>query len=199
MKRKAAKTRKTHMIIDNIRLAYVHLDEPRAAAEGAEPKYSVTLIIPKDHPQVAEIREAMQAAIAAKWGAKPPKGLRSPLRDGDATDDSGERMKGAEFRDAYFVTASNKKPVKVVAGKDRGPAAAEHKQAGNYASVMVGFFGYDAAGNRGVGAGLNGVWITRRGESLGGPNEAWRETEAEDFNVIAERATAAGQQSGDIF
>ena len=31
-----------------------------------------------------------------------------------------------------------------------------------YASIKIGFYGYDAAGNRGVGCGLNGVWITRR-------------------------------------
>ena len=187
------------MIINDVRMAYTHLEEPRAAAEGAEPKYSVTLIIPKNHKQLPEIKEAMQAAITNKWGAKPPKGLRSPLRDGDAVDDAGERMKGPEFTDAYFITASNKKPVDVVAGKDRMRATSEHMRAGNYASVKVGFYGYDAAGNRGVGCGLNGVWVTRRGEPLGAANEAWGETEAEDFSAIAEQATAAGRQTGDIF
>lgn len=187
------------MIIDNVRLAYVHLEEPRAAAEGAEPKYSVTMIIPKNHPKVAEIKEAMKAAIQKKWNGKPPKGLRSPLRDGDETDDAGERLKGAEFTDAYFLNAANKKPVEVVAGKDCGRATSEHMRSGNYASVKVGFYGYDTAGNRGVGCGLNGVWITKRGEPLGAASEAWEETEAEDFSVIAERATAAGKQEGDVF
>lgn len=72
-------------------------------------------------------------------------------------------------------------------------------RSGNYASVKVGFYGYDTAGNRGVGCGLNGVWITRRGEPLGAASEAWKETEAEDFSAIAERAAAAGKQEGDIF
>lgn len=187
------------MVITDVRLAYVHLEEPRAAAEGAEPKYSVTMIIPKNHQQVAEIKAAMQSAIANKWGGKPPKGLRSPLRDGDATDDSGERVKGAEYTDCYFMSASNKKPVECVAGKDRARASSEHMRGGNYGSVKVGFYGYDTAGNRGVGCGLNGVWITRRGEPLGAASEPWAETEVEDFSAIAERATSAGQQADDVF
>ena len=36
------------MIINDVRLAWVHLEEPRAAVEGAEPKYSVVMIIPKN-------------------------------------------------------------------------------------------------------------------------------------------------------
>lgn len=190
------------MIIDNVRLAYTHLDEPRAAAEGAEPKYSVTLIVPKTkafEDTVAEIRKAMNDVIADKWGNKAPKVLRSPLRDGDAVDDNGERIKGPEFENAYFITASSKKPVEVVAGKLRGPAGPEHKRAGNYGQVSVGFFAYDAVGNRGVGCGLNKVWITRRGEPLGGFNEAFRETEVEDFGAIVEQAQAAGKQTGDFF
>lgn len=188
------------MIINDVRLAYVHLEEPRASAEGAEPKYSVALIIPKDHPQLAEIREAMKAAVATKWGSKPPKGLRNPLRDGDELDEGGNRIRGEEFSNAYFLNASSRKPVDVVAGKARTKATSEHMRSGNYGCVKVGFFGYDQAGNRGVGAGLNGVWITRRGEPLGAASEPWAEgVKVEDFDVIADRAQAAGQQEGDFF
>ena len=187
------------MIINDVRLAWVHLEEPRAAAEGAEPKYSVTMIVPKVHPQLPEIKAAMQAAIAAKWGGKAPKGLRSPLRDGDATDESGERVKGAEYTDCFFITAASKKPVDVVAGKDRSRATSEHMRGGNFASLKISFYGFDAAGNRGVGCGLNGVWITRRGEPLGAASEPWAETEAEDFSAVVAKAQAAGQQDGDVF
>lgn len=189
------------MIIDNVRLAYVNLEQPRAAAEGAEPKYSVTMIIPKKHKQLDEIRAAIKAAAVNKWGDKVPKGLRNPLRDGDAVDENGERLKGEEFTDSFFITASNKRAVEVVAGKDRAKATSDHMRSGNYGCCKVGFFGYDAAGNRGVGCGLNGVWITRRGEPLGGAAEPWAESssEVEDFSAIVDQATKAGQQDGDIF
>ena len=62
------------MVIPHARFAYVHLLEPRAAAEGAEPKYSVTLIIPKtDELTVGKIKASMKAAITKKWDSKPPK------------------------------------------------------------------------------------------------------------------------------
>ena len=187
------------MIINDVRLDWGHLEEPRAAAEGAEPKYSVTMLLAKNHRQVPEIKAAMQAAILSKWNGKPPKGLRSPLRDGDAVDEAGERVKSAEYTDCFFISAANKKPVEVLAGKDRSRATSEHMRSGNYASVKVGFYGYDTAGNRGVGCGLNGVWITRRGEPLGAASEPWAETEAEDFSAVVAKAQATGQQADDVF
>lgn len=188
------------MIIDNVRMTYLHLEEPHAAAEGATPKFSVCMIIPKAHPQIAEIRAEIKAAVAAKWGDKPPKGLRSPLRDGDETDESGERIKGAEFTDCYFMTASSPRKVEVIVGKARRQAVTDDMTWGNYGSVKVRCFAYDTAGNRGVGCGLNGVWITKRGEPLGGNSEAWNgNVEADDMDAIAQRAAAAGQQEGDVF
>lgn len=188
------------MQIDNARLTYIHIEEPHAAAEGATPKYSVCLIIPKTHPQVEEIRAAIKKAITDKWGDKAPKGLRSPLRDGDAVDENGERMKGEDFAGAFFMTASSPRKVEAIAGASKRPATSDDLVWGYYGSVICKMFAYDTAGNRGVGCGLNKVWITKRGEPLGGGSEAFSgNVEAEDFGAIAERATAAGQQSGDIF
>lgn len=189
------------MQLDYVRLAYVHLEQPHAAVEGAQPKYSVCCIIPKDHPQIAEIRAEIEATKAAKWGNKPPKGLRSPVRDGDETDDSGERVKGKEFANAYYITASNTRPQNVIVGKAKTPAKTEHMQSGNYGSVKIRFFAYDTPANRGVGAGLNGVWITHPGEPLSaGANEPWNDKiEAEDFDTIVSEATTAGARNGDMF
>ena len=54
---------------------------------------------------------------------------------------------------------------------------------GYYGSVQANFYAYDAAGNKGVSAGLNGVLITKRGEPLGRKLE-WDDAAkagAEDF------------------
>jgi len=140
----------TRIVVKDARFAYVHLLEPRAAAEGAEAKYSVTLIIPKtDEAGIAAIKAAMKAAVSKKFGDKPPKGLRNPLRDGDEKDgESGEYMKGDEFRGNWYLSASSKKPVRALAGKARMPATDEHLQSGNYGAAELNFYGYDAAGNR---------------------------------------------------
>ena len=193
----------TRIVVKDARFAYVHLLEPRAAAEGAEPKYSVTLIIPKtDEAGIAAIKAAMKAAVSKKFGDKPPKGLRNPLRDGDEKDaESGEYMKGDEFQGNWYLSASSKKPVRALAGKARMPATDEHLQSGNYGAAELNFYGYDAAGNRGVAAGLNGVWITRKGEPLGSGATDWGVIEAEDFGAPGSAASAAtaSMSSDDVF
>lgn len=176
----------TQATINNVRLAYMHLSEPHAAAEGAEPKYSVTMIIPKsDKAQIDAVKKAMMAARDLKWGAQAPKGLRSPLRDGDEQDDDGNFVRPEEFRNAYYVNAASKRPVdvKIRMGGQIVNCPVEHMVSGYYGSVQVNFYGYDAAGNKGVSAGLNGVLITKRGEPLGRRLE-WDQTVtsgAEDF------------------
>jgi Protein of unknown function (DUF2815) len=188
------------LILNNVRLAYSHLDQPRASVEGAEPKYSCTLIVPKTHPQLAELRAVIKAAAVEKFSDKLPKGLRNPLRDGDETDEEGNRVRGDEFKAAFFLNASSKRKPEVVVGKARTAPQPEHLISGHYASVRLGFFGYDTAGNRGVGCGLNGVWITRRGEPLGAAAEPWGENvEAEDFDSVAASAAGAAPAEDDVF
>jgi len=187
------------MIINNVRLTWMHFDQPKAAVEGAKPKYSVTLILPKNDPQVPSVKAAIKAAKEDKFGTKTIAGLKNPLRDGDAVDDDGNRLKGNEFAGAYFITAGSYEPVDVVAGKARTPAAAEHKVWGNFGSVKVRFAGFDQSVNKGVSAWLQGVWITRKGEPLGAAAEPWAEVEAEDFSTIAETAVANGKQDDDMF
>lgn len=176
----------TQATIKNVRLAYMHLAQPHAAAEGAEPKYSVTMIIPKaDKEQADTLRKAMVAARDLKWGAQAPKGLRSPLRDGDEKDDDGNFIRPEEFRNAFYVNASSKRAVdvKILMGGKIVSCPEEHMVSGYYGSVQINLYGYDAAGNKGVSAGLNGVLITKRGEPLGRRLE-WDESAtkgAEDF------------------
>lgn len=187
------------MIIKDVRLTFMHLEKPRAAAEGATPKYSATLIIPKSSKQLAEIKEAILVAKNEKFGASA-KGLKNPLHDGDAVDEDGERIRGPEFTDAFYITATSIDKVELIAGKDKGPATTEHLKWGNYGCAKVVFKGYDKAGNKGVAAYLNGLWITKRGELLGGGSDPWSDDiEAEDFGAIAEQARAAGKQDGEFF
>ena len=69
-----------------VRASFVHVFEP-AAINGGEPKYSISLIIPKsDTVTIGKIREAIEQAKqegVPKWGGKIPPNLKLPLRDGD--------------------------------------------------------------------------------------------------------------------
>ena len=102
----ANKTNNTKVVTGIVRLSYEHVWEP-ASINGSNPKYSVSLIIPKDDVKtIAAINQAVENAIkdgAAKFGGKiPPKGaLKLPLRDGDTERDD------EAYRNAYFVNANS--------------------------------------------------------------------------------------------
>ena len=59
------------VIIPETRLSYPHLFEPHAPVEGADPKYSATLLIPKSDDQtVAALKTAAKTAITERWSRK---------------------------------------------------------------------------------------------------------------------------------
>ena len=87
----------TQITTGKVRFSYCNLFAPRAAQEGATPKYSVTLLIPKsDKATLQKIKAAMDEAkskfIANNSGKKLPTNLKNTLHDGD-----GERPNGGEF------------------------------------------------------------------------------------------------------
>lgn len=152
------------------RMSYVHLSEMWAGNENAEKKYSVSCIIPKDDEEtVKAIRQAVEKAKeegkAKKWGGTIPRKLTLPLRDGDE-----EREEDEAYNDCYFFSASSNKPVKVF---DRGlqEANPDSIYSGCWGIVSVKFFPYDAAGNKGVGVGLNQVMFWADGDPLGGGSQ----------------------------
>jgi len=122
----------TRCTIKNVRLNYMHLLEARAAAIGAEPKFSLTMMIAKtDEDNINAVKASIKAAIAKKYGeTKPPKGMRNPLRD------------------------------------------------------------------KGVAAGLNDLWITKKGEALAGGGTDWGNIEAEDFGSAGLEGLTDGE---DVF
>jgi len=161
------------VLTGEVRLSYCNLTTPRAAQQGGEPKYSVTLLIPKtDVATKADIDAAIQAAaneaLSKVWnGARPPQ-LSVPIWDGDGVRKSGVPF-GDECKGHWVMTASTKNKPQVV-GIDNincelSPADI---YSGMYARVTIRFFGYSNSGNKGIGCGLGNVMKTRDGEALAG-------------------------------
>lgn len=159
------------------RLSYCNLTTPRAAQQGGEPKYSVTLLIPKtDMATKADIDAAIQAAaneaLSKVWnGARPPQ-LRVPIYDGDGVRPSGVPF-GDECKGHWVMTASTKnKPQVVGIDNINCELAPSDIYSGMYARVTIRFFGYSNSGNKGIGCGLGNVMKTRDGEALAGSASA---------------------------
>ena len=143
---------------------------------GSNPKYSVSLIIPKsDTKTIAAINQAIDNAIrdgAAKFGGKiPPKGaLKLPLRDGDT-----EREDEA-YRDAYFINANSTTAPQIVDRSVQPILDRSEVYSGCYARVSINFYAFNSNGNRGIACGLGNIQKVRDGEPLGGKTSA-----ADDF------------------
>lgn len=180
------------VLTGEVRLSYAHLTTPRAAQQGGEPKYSVTLLIPKtDMATKADIDAAIQAAaneaMSTKWnGVRPPQ-LRVPIYDGDGLRPSGVPF-GDECKGCWVMTASTKNKPQVV-GIDNVTCELSPADiySGMYGRVTIRFFGYSNSGNKGVGCGLGNVLKTRDGEPLSGSASA-----ATDFAGLGAAPAAPG-------
>lgn len=183
---------KTKVLTGEVRLSYCNLTSPRAAQQGGDPKYSVTLLIPKtDAATIADIQASMQAAyddgVSVKWGGAHPT-PKALLHDGDGLRESGLPY-GEECKGNYVITASSKnKPQVVGIDNINCELAPSDIYSGMYARVTINFFPYDSAGSKGVGCGLGNVLKTRDGEPLGGGASA-----ATDFAGLGQSFVAAAQ------
>lgn len=171
-------------LVQNARLSYCALTEPRASQNGGDPKYSVTLLIPKsDANAKADIDAAMQSAMLAgkdtTWRGVMPPNPRFPIHDGDGPRISGEPY-GEECRGCWVMTASSKQKPQVVDTAGKLIITPTDIYSGMYGHVTIRFYAYENSGNKGIGCGLGNVMKTSDGEPLGGRSDA-----ATDFAGIA--------------
>lgn len=166
----------TKVITGKVRLSYCNLFEPRSI-NGGDPKYSVSIIIPKDDTQQIEvIKQAIKNAMDRdkhKWGGKVPANLKLPLRDGD-----DERPDDDAYANSYFINANSSQPPTVVGTEiDKATGKAirlteEEVYSGCYARVSINFYGFNVSGNKGIACGLGNVQKIEDGERLGGGSSA---------------------------
>lgn len=172
-----AKRTGTKVTTGKVRLSYAHLFEPHAI-EGNEPKYSVSVIIPKtDKETLTAIKEAVAQAKEdgkAKWGGKVPANLKTPLHDGDVDREDDEAYAGC-----YFLNANSKNKPGVVDQNVQPIMDATEVYSGCYARLTLNFYAFAASGNKGIAAGLGNVQKLEDGEPLGGFTRA-----EDDFDSI---------------
>ena len=168
----------TTLRIGPVRLCYAHLNEPHNLP-GTDPstaKYQTSFLVDKkDKKTIDAINKAIEAAkqrgITSKngkptvWGTKIPDAskLNIPLQDGDDRERGEDEFKGF----MYINAKANRKPG-VVDKKCAPILDPEEIYSGMWAVLVVSFFPYSNAGNKGVGCGLENVMKTSDGERFGG-------------------------------
>lgn len=183
----------TQVTTGEVRLSYVHLLQPYSPNPQGDPKYSVTLLIPKSDVATkqridAAIQAAVQDGVAKKWSGKRPPQLAVPIWDGDGVRQNGEPF-GEECKGHWVMTASSKQRQEIV-DLQRQPILDETQiYSGMYGRVAINFFAYDSNGKRGIGCGLGPVMKTRDGEPLGGRITA-EEAFGDGYSVSAPQMSA---------
>ena len=156
-----------------VRLSFVHAFHPAKPMSGNDDdaKYSVSIIIPKNHPQIPEIqasiKEAMEDGKSTKFGGKITPNIKNPLRDGD-----NDRPDDPAYSGAYFINAASKNAPGILEPTKQRMTDETHLYSGCYAHVVVNFYPYNASGNKGVAPGLNNIMKTRDGDPLSGAASA---------------------------
>lgn len=176
----------THVVTGEVRLSYCNLLQPRAPLGGGEPKYSVTVLVPKSDSRTitalrAAIEAATQAAVSKSWGGVRPPRVPDPIHDGDGVRPSDGAAFGAECKGHWVFTASSRQQPGIVDANINPIIQPTEIYSGMYGRVSVDFYGYNQAGKRGIGCGLVNVQKLRDGEPLG----ATRASTQDDFGTPA--------------
>jgi hypothetical protein len=186
----------TRVRIQNVRFNYTNsLFTAQVPQQGeGKAKFSVVAIIPRDHPQLAEIKAAMSETAVAKWGAKAGETLkqlqagdRLCLHDGDAKSDK------AGYAGNLFINASNELRPLVVGPSQEVLTAADGKPySGSYGNIIVEFWAQDNKFGKRVNASLMGAQHVKDGDRLAGGGIA----AADDFEAISPVETAKVAAAG---
>lgn len=162
------------MILRNVRIAFPAIFEPQAVGDG-DPAYGAKFILPPDHPQVEEIRKAIDTVAKGQWNDKAQSVLKLLTADkkvafveGPYLNKNGEAYDGF---DGNFHVSSRSAKVKPSAWNN---ANRETTQAdgliysGAYVDASVEFYAQDNKWGRRINCGLRGVRFVGHGESFGG-------------------------------
>ncbi len=159
----------------NTRWSYANVWEAKSI-NGGTPKFSVSLIIPKDDTTtVNKMKAAIQSAY--EEGQSKLKGngktvpalsiLKTPLRDGDL-----ERPDDEAYANSYFVNANSASAPGIV-DADRQPIIDRSEvYSGVYGRASINFYAFNSNGNKGIACGLNNLQKMKDGEPLGGKSRA---------------------------
>lgn len=161
----------TKVTTGKVRFSFCHIFEPQEPLGGGDAKYSVTLLIPKaDKPTLARIKEAIDEArelYCKRNGANAlPIKPNTTLHDGDGLRDSGEPF-GPECKDCYVITVSSKQKPIICDSQRNIITDPTEVYSGCYGRASINFYGYNAAGRKGISAGLLSVQKLHDGEPFG--------------------------------
>ena len=172
------------ILLKNVRLAFPNLWKATAPKGGGEAAFSASLLMPKNHPQVAELKKAFTTMAKEKWASKGDAVLKSLeaadklcLHDGDGKAD----YEG--FEDQLYVSSRSKIRPSVFDGQRQELQEADGKPySGCYVNASIELWAQDNSYGKRINAQLRGVQFLRDGDAFAGGGHA---ADADEFDDIA--------------
>ena len=161
----------TKVVTGKVRFSFCHIFEPQAPQGGGEPKYSVTLLIPKADAATFEkikaaIAEARENFCKRNGASALPMKPNHTVHDGDGTRDSGDPY-GPECKGCWVITVSSKQKPVIVDNFGNEITDPGEVYSGCYGRASINFYGYSSNGKKGVSAGLLAIKKLHDGEPFG--------------------------------
>jgi len=150
----------TKLVTPEFRGSFVTLMQPRAYSEGVQPKYSITIALPKDDKFWEKVDGEIKAVCMEKWGEVPKK-LKTFFKDGDEEDEK------YGWKNCRVMTASSKqKPGVVIKDGDdlREPISEDEIYSGAFYRASIRPYAYEFQNSKGVAIALDNVMKVKEGE-----------------------------------
>ncbi len=180
--------------LKDVRLSFCNVHDAKAVNGQGDPKFSTAAILPRTHPQLAEIVGALKKVATDKWGAKGEE-VYTALKAGDklCLHDGDSKAEIDAYKSNLFINASNKQRPLVIDGQRNPLVAADGKPySGCYGNVIVEVWAQDNQFGKRINASLLGVQFVKDGERLAGGGVA----AADDFEAIPTAETAKAETTG---
>ena len=184
------------MRIDNVEFNYVNLLRPKQFGDQ-DPKYSLMIVFPVDHPQVDELKQAITDAKKEKWGGRASRmtSLKPPLKEGPYVTNNGDESVPEGH---YYMTIStaynpdrprNGQP-RIVDSQKQDITDPEDIYSGCIGNVVMAIKAYDLTTSKGVTGYVQAVQVTEKRESKAG------DVSADVFDVVEDGFT---RDASDLF
>ena len=169
------------IVLKNARLSFPSLFQTETYNGTDTEKYAATLLIDKNDPQVATIKDAMKAVATEKFGNNMPKSLKSCLQDGDEKEYDG-------YAGCIAIKATTKRRPVVIDGQ-KTPIIEEDDKiyAGCYVNASIDLWCMDNQYGKRVLASLNGVQFAADGDAFGNSSTS----ALSDFDIMENTSVAS--------
>lgn len=163
--------------------SYVNILEPRPLPQSEEMAWGMQCIFPKT-PEVeawmGELKKIYAQVLIDKFGKEKAEAIAKvisakgsfPVRDGDKPEDAGALANAEQLKGCYFLNTNNKFRQPHIIGAmgnaiDPETLTPDDIYSGAWYRVMLEFWYYDTAGNKGISTSVAAVMKTKDDENLG--------------------------------